>query len=47
MRALSEAIDIIRGIWDVSAPGMMRIEGKHYHVSGTMRGPPPAHNISI
>lgn len=47
VRALSEAIDIIRGIWDVSAPGMMRIEGKHYRVSGTMRGPPPAHNISI
>jgi alkanesulfonate monooxygenase SsuD/methylene tetrahydromethanopterin reductase-like flavin-dependent oxidoreductase (luciferase family) len=47
VRALSEAIDIIRGIWDVSAPGMMRIEGKHYRVSGTMRGPQPAHNISI
>jgi hypothetical protein len=25
----------------------MRIEGKHYRVSGTMRGPQPAHNISI
>lgn len=47
VRALSEAIDIIRGIWDVSAPGMMRIEGKHSRVSGTMHGPPPAHNISI
>jgi alkanesulfonate monooxygenase SsuD/methylene tetrahydromethanopterin reductase-like flavin-dependent oxidoreductase (luciferase family) len=35
VRALSEAIDIIRGIWDVFAPGMMRIEGKHYRVSGT------------
>jgi alkanesulfonate monooxygenase SsuD/methylene tetrahydromethanopterin reductase-like flavin-dependent oxidoreductase (luciferase family) len=47
VRALSEAIDIIRGIWNVIAPDMMRIEGKHYRVSGTMRGPQPAHNISI
>jgi alkanesulfonate monooxygenase SsuD/methylene tetrahydromethanopterin reductase-like flavin-dependent oxidoreductase (luciferase family) len=47
VRALSEAIDINRGIWNVIAPDMMRIEGKHYRVSGTMRGPQPAHNISI
>jgi alkanesulfonate monooxygenase SsuD/methylene tetrahydromethanopterin reductase-like flavin-dependent oxidoreductase (luciferase family) len=47
VRALSEAIDIIRGIWNVIAPDMMRIEGKHYRVSGTMRGPQPAHNIPI
>jgi len=45
--ALSEAIDTINGIWDVFAPGMMRSEGKHYRVPGTMRGPLPAHNISI
>ena len=47
VRALSEATDIIRRICDVSAPGMMRIEGKHYRVSGTLRGPQPVHNISI
>jgi Luciferase-like monooxygenase len=47
VRALSEAIEIIRGIWNVFSPGMIRIGGKHYRVSDTMRGPQPAHNISI
>ena len=47
MEALGEAIDIIRGIWDVSAPGGVRVEGQHYRVSGAMRGPRPAHDISI
>jgi alkanesulfonate monooxygenase SsuD/methylene tetrahydromethanopterin reductase-like flavin-dependent oxidoreductase (luciferase family) len=45
--ALSEAIDIIRGIWDISAPGTLRIEGKNYRVPATTRRPQPAHNISI
>ena len=44
---LSKAIDTINGIWDVFAPGIMRSEGKHYRVPGTMRAPLPAHNISI
>ena len=39
VRELSEAIDIIRGIWNVYAPGMKRIEVKHYRVSGTCAGP--------
>ena len=47
VEALGEAIDIIRGIWDVSAPGGVRVEGQHYRVSGAMRGPRPAHDISI
>jgi len=45
--ALSEAIDIIRGIWDVSAAGEVRVEGEHYRVTGAMRGPRPAHDISV
>jgi alkanesulfonate monooxygenase SsuD/methylene tetrahydromethanopterin reductase-like flavin-dependent oxidoreductase (luciferase family) len=45
--ALREAIDIIRGIWDASATGEVRVDGKHYHVTGAMRGPQPAHRISI
>ena len=45
--ALSEAIDIIRGIWDASAAGEVRVDGEHYHVTGAMRGPQPAHDISI
>ena len=47
MEALSEAIDIVRGIWDVSAPHGVRVEGKHYHVQVAQRGPSPAHDISI
>ena len=45
--ALGEAIDIIRGIWDASAPGLFRLDGEHYRISGTQRGPRPAHDISI
>ncbi len=47
VEALSEAIDIIGGIWDVSAPGGVRVEGQHYRVRGVMRGPKPVHDISI
>ena len=46
VQKLKLSADVIKGpetLWD--APGMMRIEGKHYRVSGTMRGPQPAHNI--
>jgi FAD/FMN-containing dehydrogenase/alkanesulfonate monooxygenase SsuD/methylene tetrahydromethanopterin reductase-like flavin-dependent oxidoreductase (luciferase family) len=43
--ALDEAIDIMRGVWDASAPGPVR--GEHYRVSGMRRGPAPAHDISI
>ncbi len=32
---------------DVSAPGGVRVEGQHYRVRGAMRGPKPAHDISI
>ena len=47
VQALSEAIDIIRGIWDVSAPGEVRLDGEFYRVQGARRGPKPAHKISI
>jgi alkanesulfonate monooxygenase SsuD/methylene tetrahydromethanopterin reductase-like flavin-dependent oxidoreductase (luciferase family) len=45
--ALSEAIDIIRGIWDVENRSHFRIDGTYYHVNGTKRGPAPAHDIGI
>jgi alkanesulfonate monooxygenase SsuD/methylene tetrahydromethanopterin reductase-like flavin-dependent oxidoreductase (luciferase family) len=45
--ALSEAIDIIRGIWDASAPAPVHLDGQHYRISGAQRGPQPAHDISI
>ncbi len=45
--ALSEAIDVIRGIWDASEHSPLRIEGDYYSLKGAKRGPTPAHNIPI
>ena len=45
--ALSEAIDVIRGIWDVTERGGVRVDGEHHRVRGAKRGPEPAHDISI
>jgi alkanesulfonate monooxygenase SsuD/methylene tetrahydromethanopterin reductase-like flavin-dependent oxidoreductase (luciferase family)/FAD/FMN-containing dehydrogenase len=47
VQALSEAIDIIRTIWDASVRGGVRVAGDQYRVWGTKRGPQPAHDISI
>ena len=45
--ALSEAIDVIRGVWDTDAPGRLRVDGTFYAVDGAKRGPAPAHDIPI
>lgn len=47
VEALSEAIDVIRGIWDAGERGGVRVEGEHYRVRGAKRGPEPAHDIGI
>ena len=47
IRALSEAIEIIRGIWDTSAPDRVHLDGEHYRIPGALRGPEPAHPISL
>ncbi len=47
VEALSEAIDVIRGIWDVDDPARLRVDGTHYRLNGAKRGPRPAHDISI
>ncbi|NMO51917.1 LLM class flavin-dependent oxidoreductase [Actinoplanes sp. TBRC 11911] len=44
--ALSEAIDIMRGVWDETAPGPVRLTGEHHRVQ-MRRGPAPAHDIGI
>lgn len=44
--AFSEALDIIRGMWD-KAGGSFRYEGKYYQVRGAQPGPAPAHRIPI
>ena len=45
--ALSEAIDIIRGIWDADERARLRVDGRFYRVNGAKRGPAPAHPIAI
>ncbi|NYD66331.1 LLM class flavin-dependent oxidoreductase [Agromyces atrinae] len=44
--ALSEAIDIIRGIWAVGDRTVLRSD-EYYTVNGAKRGPAPAHDIPI
>lgn len=45
--ALAEAVQVIRGIWDVDATGPLRVAGEVHGVSGAKRGPAPAHDIPI
>jgi len=47
VEALSEAIDVIRGVWDQGERARLEVDGEYYHVSGAKRGPAPAHNIPI
>ncbi|HEX6336405.1 MAG TPA: LLM class flavin-dependent oxidoreductase [Jiangellaceae bacterium] len=47
VKALDEAIQIIRQIWDTESPGGVRVDGTYYRVSGAKRGPAPAHDIPI
>lgn len=47
IKALEEAIAVIRGIWDVDAAGVLDVDGAHYRIRGAKRGPAPAHRISI
>ncbi|HEU5102933.1 MAG TPA: LLM class flavin-dependent oxidoreductase [Roseiflexaceae bacterium] len=45
--ALGEAIDVIRGVWDVGAGAPLRLAGDHYRLDGAQPGPLPAHDIPI
>jgi alkanesulfonate monooxygenase SsuD/methylene tetrahydromethanopterin reductase-like flavin-dependent oxidoreductase (luciferase family)/FAD/FMN-containing dehydrogenase len=45
--ALSEAIEIIRGIWDAADRRVLRVDGEHHQVAGAKRGPAPAHDVPI
>ncbi|GIJ20948.1 LLM class flavin-dependent oxidoreductase [Micromonospora lutea] len=47
VRALEEAIEIIRQIWDVEARGGVRVEGEFHRAVGAKRGPAPAHDMGI
>jgi alkanesulfonate monooxygenase SsuD/methylene tetrahydromethanopterin reductase-like flavin-dependent oxidoreductase (luciferase family) len=45
--AFGEAIDVIRGIWDVNDGHRLRVDGDYYRLDGAQRGPVPAHDIPI
>ncbi len=45
--ALTEAIDVVRQVWDAPARGGVRVEGRHHRVVGAKRGPAPAHPVEI
>jgi alkanesulfonate monooxygenase SsuD/methylene tetrahydromethanopterin reductase-like flavin-dependent oxidoreductase (luciferase family) len=47
VQAFEEAIDVIRGIWDVSERSPLRAGGEFYRVDGAKRGPAPAHDMPI
>ena len=47
LRALHEAIDVIRGIWDTEGSGRLVVDGRHHRVNGAKRGPAPAHGVAI
>src|SRR4051795_7581988 len=47
VRALEEAIDVIRQTWDAETRGGVRVDGEFYRVVGAKRGPAPAHDVGI
>jgi len=47
VRALEEAIDIIRALWDTGERGGVTYEGERYTIRGAARGPAPAHDVGI
>ncbi|RIV41568.1 LLM class flavin-dependent oxidoreductase [Micromonospora radicis] len=47
VQALTEAIEIIRQIWDTEARGGVRVDGEFHRAVGAKRGPAPAHDVRI
>lgn len=47
VRALEEAIDVVRQIWDTGTRGGARVDGEFHGVRGAKRGPAPAHDVEI
>ena len=47
VESLSEAIDVIRGLWDTGERRAVRFAGEHHRVVGAKRGPAPAHDVPI
>ncbi len=47
VQAFEEALDVIRGIWDVSTREPLRVPGEFYHLDGAKRGPAPTRHMPI
>lgn len=47
VQALTEAIEIIRGIWAADDRRPLRVPGEFHHVAGAKRGPAPSRVIPI
>jgi alkanesulfonate monooxygenase SsuD/methylene tetrahydromethanopterin reductase-like flavin-dependent oxidoreductase (luciferase family) len=45
--ALSEAIDVIRGLWAAGDRTPLRFDGEHYELHGVRRGPAPARDLPL
>ena len=45
--SVRDAIEVMRGIWDVDAGKVLRVDGAVHAVHGAKRGPRPTHPISI
>lgn len=45
--AVEEAIDVIRGLWDVTDGSRLEVAGTHHRLDGAKRGPAPAHEVNI
>jgi alkanesulfonate monooxygenase SsuD/methylene tetrahydromethanopterin reductase-like flavin-dependent oxidoreductase (luciferase family) len=45
--ALSEAIDVIRAIWNTAGNQPVRASGSYHHVDGMKPGPAPAHDMPL
>ncbi|MHA6627398.1 LLM class flavin-dependent oxidoreductase [Pseudonocardia sichuanensis] len=47
VRALEEAVEVIRQVWDTGSRGGVRVDGEFHRVVGAKRGPAPAHDVGI
>jgi alkanesulfonate monooxygenase SsuD/methylene tetrahydromethanopterin reductase-like flavin-dependent oxidoreductase (luciferase family) len=47
VQAITEALDIIRGIWAADDRRPLRVPGEFHHVAGAKRGPAPTRDIPI
>lgn len=47
VQALSEALDVIRGIWAADERGGVFVQGEFHSAHGAKRGPAPAHDVPI